>query len=326
LTYDPAALFQSVSDPSRLRLLRLLAGRELNVQELVRTTGLSQPRVSKHLAVLRDQGWITQRREGTFSWYETADPQTFAPGEDLFRLVLATASLVAEAAGDDRILSGVLAERQARRRDFFAGIAHRWDEIRQEYEHPDIRLDTLGALVDPRLRVLDIGTGTGAMLPVFDRHVALTVALDSSAAMLARAGDLSRTEGLSGIRFCNGDVSGLPFQDGTFDAINCSMVLHHVPDPAAAVAEMTRVLTEQGRIMVTGFCPHGEEWMRDELAHRWLGFSRDQLQDFFCQARLQLSGFLVRGRRVDQEGPATKDPTGKAIAWPEVFLATGRRI
>ena len=65
---DPAALFQSVSDDSRLRLLRLLHRQELNVQELVRITGLSQPRVSKHLAVLRDQGWLRQRREGTWSW------------------------------------------------------------------------------------------------------------------------------------------------------------------------------------------------------------------------------------------------------------------
>ncbi|MBM4131420.1 helix-turn-helix transcriptional regulator, partial [bacterium] len=81
---DPAALFQSISDPTRLRLLRLLARDELNVQELVRITGQSQPGVSRHLAVLRDQGWLAQRREGTWNWYRTQTPTATAAGPEPF--------------------------------------------------------------------------------------------------------------------------------------------------------------------------------------------------------------------------------------------------
>ena len=70
---DPAALFQSISDPSRLRLLRLLSSGELNVQEMVRITGLSQPRVSKHLSILK-QAWLVEcRKVGRWIYYQLSD-------------------------------------------------------------------------------------------------------------------------------------------------------------------------------------------------------------------------------------------------------------
>jgi ubiquinone/menaquinone biosynthesis C-methylase UbiE len=321
---DPAALFQSISDPTRLRLLRLLGRQELNVQEMVRTTGLSQPRVSKHLSVLKDQGWLDQRREGTWSWYRCVKPALFPGGPALFQQVMKAADQVAAADNDDEILAGVMADRQALTRDFFAGIAHRWDQIREEYEHPDIRLGTLGALVDRELRVLDIGTGTGAMLPVFGATVGMTVALDNSEAMLARAEALCRRDGLDNISLCQADVARLPFADGAFDAINCSMVLHHVVSPLAALQEMTRVVRPGGRVMVTAFCSHSQQWMREELAHHWLGFARGEVEDFFQRAGLYLENFLVRGRRSGKDavvGPSR--PGGKPLQWPDVFLATG---
>lgn len=325
-TSDPAALFQSLSDPTRLRLLRLLGRQELNVQEMVRTTGLNQPRVSKHLAILRDQGWIAPRREGTWSWYRAVKPTRFPGGAELFAQVMKVADQVAEAEADDAILAEVLAEREARTRDFFAGIAHRWDELRQEYEHPDIRLGALGALVDPRVKVLDIGTGTGAMLPVFGAVARLTVALDNSEAMLARAEALCRREGLDSVSLCNADVAALPFADGAFDAVNCSMVLHHVASPRAALAEMARVTRPGGRVMVTAFCSHDQGWMREELAHRWLGFTRLETAGFFAAAGLEMRRFLVRGRRAEPDGPVGRSGNGAgALTWPDVFLATGVR-
>jgi ArsR family transcriptional regulator len=323
-TLDPAALFQSISDSTRLRLLRLLGRHELNVQEMVRTTALSQPRVSKHLAVLREQGWIAQRREGTWSWYRAVKPGLFPGGAALFAQVMQLSDQLPEAEADDGLLAGVLAERRALSRDFFAGIAHRWDEIRHQYEHPDIRLGAVGALVDRNLKVLDIGTGTGAMLPVFGAHVGLTVAVDNSEAMLARAQDLCRREQLQGISLCNADVARLPFASGAFDAVNCSMVLHHVDSPAAAVAEMARVTQPAGKVMVTGFTRHDQDWMREELAHRWLGFEQQEVAGFFAGAGLSMEDFLVRGRRPDRDGGTGRNGASQpAWRWPDVFLATG---
>ena len=216
----------------------------------------------------------------------------------------------------------VLAERQAQARDHFAGIAHRWDDIRQEYEHPDIRLGSLAALVDPALKVLDIGTGTGAMLPVFGGAVDLVVALDNGRAMLGRAQDLCREQQLTAVRFCNADVGSLPFADGAFDAVNCSMVLHHVASPADAMAEMARVTRPGGRVMVTAFSPHDQAWMRDELAHQWLGFSETDMTAHMGAAGIRMSTYLVRSRRADA---AQGNGKNRNLKWPDVFLASGTR-
>ncbi len=323
---DPSALFHSLSDSTRLRLLRLLSRQELNVQEMVRVTGLSQPRVSKHLAILRDQGWLSQRREGTYNWYGCVPEGEFPAGPELFGQALQAAHHVAEADQDDGALEQVLGERRARDRDFFAALAHRWDDIRQEYEHPDIRLGILGSLVDPGLKVLDIGTGTGSMLPVLAGAVGVTVAVDNSAAMLARAQDLCRSRQLSGITLCKADVSALPFADGAFDAVNCAMVLQHVAKPGAAVAEMARVLGPGGRLIITGFCPHDQEWMRRELAHRWLGFDQSTLHNLLAGAGLVPRNFLVRRKISGQDAGALKPaPGGSSLEWPDVFLASATR-
>jgi ArsR family transcriptional regulator len=321
---DPAALFHSLSDASRLRLLRLLRRQELNVQEMVRVTGLSQPRVSRHLAVLRDQGWLRQRREGTWNWYRAVDPEEFAYGAELFGQAAAIADRVAEAGHDDRTLQGVLAERQRLSDDFFSGLADRWDRIRAEYEHPDISLGTVAALVDPGLRVLDIGTGTGAMLPLLGNAVRTVVALDNSAAMLDRARDLCRQEGLQGVALCNGTVETLPFRDEAFDACHSAMALHHVADPAAAIREMARVVRPGGRVMVTAFGSHDEDWMREELAHRWLGFAREEIEGMLRDAGVEPRAYLERDRRADS-ARTRRPPGGRRPRWPQVFLATGQK-
>ena len=321
-TMDPSALFHSLSDATRLRLLRLLSAQELNVQEMVRVTGLSQPRISKHLSILRDQGWLTQRREGTYSWYGAVAEGDFSAGDELFRQALRMANQVEEAQADDAALDGVLADRQARDQDFFAALAHRWDDIRQDYEHPDVRLGVLGALVEPRLRVLDIGTGTGAMLPVFSGTVGMTVAVDNSEAMLARAQDLCRREELEHITLCRADVQDLPFTDASFHAVSCAMVLQHVEDPAGAVGEMARVLLPGGTLMVTGFCPHDQGWMRRELGHCHLGFAREYLEQVFREAGLTPRKYLVRGKTSGQDATARQHtPGGQDLSWPRVFLA-----
>ena len=319
---DPSALFHSLGDPNRLRLLRLVAREELNVQELVRITGLGQPGVSRHLAVLRDQGWLVQRRDGTFSWSRLVEPGRFAHGAELFAQLLAAADRVDGAARDDGLLAGVLAARRRRSDDFFAGLAARWDGIRREYEHPDIALGAVAALVDPGLRVLDIGTGTGAMLPVFGAAAGCVVALDHSRAMLERADALRRGEQLDTVVLCSGTVAALPFADGAFDVCHSAMVLHHVEDPRAALREMARVVTPGGRVVATAFCAHDETWMREELAHRWLGFSRDRIEDLLKAAGLEPRRWLVRSRQPGPAGTRRPPAGGRRPRWPDVFLVT----
>ncbi len=312
--HDPAALFKSLSDAVRLRLLRLLAQEELNVQELVAITGLSQPRVSKHLGLLRDQGWVRQRKEGTWSWYRTCAPNDVPEADQLLAQVRRAADLLPEAAGDDRHLAAALDRRQLRTRAFFADMADRWDTIRKHYEHPDLEMGMIGALAETGVRVLDVGTGTGAVLPEFAAIGASVLALDHTLPMLIRARGMCRDEVLSGVDFCAGGVENLPLCNGSFDVVNCAMVLHHVARPARALAEMARVVRRGGRVTITSFCTHQQEWMRGELAHQWLGFSRVEMEEFFAAAGLRPVRWLQRG---------PLDGNGSGPRWPDIFLTVG---
>jgi len=70
-----AKFFRALGDPARLRLLEFLLPAEHTVSECVRHIGLSQGRVSVHLACLADCGYVQVRRSGRFAWYKVADPR-----------------------------------------------------------------------------------------------------------------------------------------------------------------------------------------------------------------------------------------------------------
>jgi ArsR family transcriptional regulator len=214
-----------------------------------------------------------------------------------------------------------------RSRDFFAGVAGRWDQIRRAYEHPDIQLGALAALVDHRISVIDIGTGTGALLPVLAEAAGQVVAVDNSLQMLDRARELCKRVGLQGVEFQRADIQALPFAPQSFDAAFCSMVLHHVGRPGLAMAEMARVVRPGGKVVVVAFTRHNLTWMREELAHQWLGFDRAETERLITQAGLQMGRYLVR-RRTLSESSDTPNPPGRKGGqwnWPDVFLAVAEK-
>ncbi len=322
---SPAPLLQAVSDETRLRLLRVLHREELNVQELVRVLELRQPTVSRHLAVLREAGWVRQRREGTWSWYRATGAGEFPGDPELRRAILAAADAMGPAATDDARLAEAVAAREARGQEFFAGVADHWDRIRAQYEHPDLHAGVLAGLVPRGLRVADVGTGTGALLPLLATAADEVIAFDASAAMLRRARRLCRDAQLHNVRCERADVTALPVADGELDAVTCSMVLHHVARPAVAIAELARVIRPGGQVVLLEFTRHNLTWMREELAHQWLGFDRDQLAGWLAAAGLAPRRWLVRRRtRTDPDlAPAASGREG--FTWPDVMLVVAER-
>jgi ArsR family transcriptional regulator len=324
---SPAETFRTLGDPTRLRLLRLLEQGELNVQEMVQILRMSQPGVSRHLKTLLEAGWLRQRREGTWSWYGLVQPEHFDGGVALHAVGLDAARCAPESAVDDAALRTVLDERERRSGEFFADIADTWDQIRPAFEHPDIQAGAVGALVPRGLAIVDIGTGTGALLPLLAATGARLTAVDASEAMLARARELCRREGLDGVRFERADIQELPFGDAVFDAAYGSMVLHHVPDPRRAIGEMVRVVKPGGLVVVMSFTRHQLGWLREELAHRWPGFAREEIEEHFAAHGLGVERFLVRGLSqltLAQES-LPHGLRGRIEDWPDVFLAVGRK-
>ena len=70
-----AKFFRAIGDPTRLLLLEFLLGGERTVSECIEHVGLSQSRVSSHLACLADCGFVTARRDGRFTRYQVTDPR-----------------------------------------------------------------------------------------------------------------------------------------------------------------------------------------------------------------------------------------------------------
>src|ERR1700733_3939654 len=112
-----------LADESRLRLCALLRERELSVTDLVRVTGISQSRVSTHLARLREGGFVRDRREGQRSFYVLAKDSLSGTARTV--LDAATSSADPTLEGDQRRLSALDAERRGALPEAFAGEMER---------------------------------------------------------------------------------------------------------------------------------------------------------------------------------------------------------
>lgn len=100
----------------------------------------------------------------------------------------------------------------------------------------------------PRELLLDVAAGTGHAARALAPGVRAAVALDMTAAMLAEGKRAADAAGLANVIFQHGDAAALPFLDESFDVVLTRHALHHMPDPARAVAEMARCLRPGGRI------------------------------------------------------------------------------
>ena len=101
-------------------------------------------------------------------------------------------------------------------------------------------------------RFLDVGCGSGAAVRRAAEVVERAVGADLSPAMIARARGLAA--GLENVEFVEADSERLPFADGAFSAVLCTTSFHHYPDPRRAAAEMARVLSPGGRLVIGDGC------------------------------------------------------------------------
>jgi ArsR family transcriptional regulator len=77
-----------------------------------------------------------------------------------------------------------------------------------------------------------------------------------------------------------GDAYAPPVERGAADLVTIHQVLHFLADPARAVTEAARLLKRGGRLLIVDFAPHRLEFLREEHAHRRLGFSDAEIADW----------------------------------------------
>jgi len=298
------AMLRAAGDPTRLRLLLLLRDAELTVSELIDIVGQSQPRVSRHLKLLGEAGLLERFKEGSWVFYRAADR---GMGSNLTRTL---AGLAGEHPADRARLAQVREARAARAAAYFKANAAEWERIRSLHApEKEVEAAILKRLPDKIENLLDLGTGTGRMLELLAPRAGRAVGIDASPDMLAIARDRLSTAHLGNAQVRLGDLFRLPFaNDAGFDAVLFHQVLHYLDDPGSAVAEAARVMAKGGHLLVADFAPHGLEFLRDDDAHRRLGFSDREVEGWFAGAGLRLA-------KVDTIAPPSGDDKLTVKVW-----------
>ncbi len=282
------AQLRAAGEPTRLRIVTLLAQGELTVSEFVQILGQSQPRVSRHLKLLADAGLVQRLPEGSWAFYRLAEPAE--GGRALVdAIIAATPQDTPELARDRARLAAAKRARAQAAAAYFADVARDWDRIRAL--HLD-EADVERAVVDaagpgPFQQMVDVGVGSGRMLELFADRIARGLGVDLSHEMLTVARDRLDQAGFAHCSVRHGDLYALPLPDASADLVTVHLVLHHLDAPGAAIAEAVRVLRPGGRLLIVDFAPHELEFLRQRHAHRRLGFADEEVAEWLVNGGLR---------------------------------------
>jgi ubiquinone/menaquinone biosynthesis C-methylase UbiE len=282
------AALKAMAEPTRLRLVVLLASGELNVKDLTGILGQSQPRISRHLKLLAEAGLVERAPEGSWVYFRLAEG---GAGGALARLILEAVDRADPILVRDRRRADALKEeREKAAQAYFQAHAGEWDRIRAlhvaEAHVEAVIAEALGA--GPFDLFLDLGTGTGRMLDLFRERYRRGLGIDLSPAMLAYARAKLEGSGPGRAHVRQGDIYDLPLADQTVGAAVMHQVLHFLSDPQRAVREAARVLAPGGRLLIVDFAPHELEFLREQFAHERLGFSTQQVGQWLADCGLEL--------------------------------------
>jgi ubiquinone/menaquinone biosynthesis C-methylase UbiE len=300
-----APIFDDLSvlaDATRSRMLLLLERHELMVTELCAVLQLPQSTVSRHLKTLADASWVSSRRDGTSRYYTLALEDREPATRRLWSLLREQVSSTPGASQDARRLKGILARRQSKSQEFFESAAGQWDKLREELFGAASHLQALPGLLDDRWTVGDLGCGTGQVADALAPFVAHVIAVDRSGEMLQAA--KRRLRDARNVEVRRGELEALPIADGELDAATLLLVLHHLPDPAAALSEASRVLRPGGRLLIADMLPHDREEYRQQMGHVWLGFADDHMQRLLEAAGFDRVRMVPLPPREDARGPS----------------------
>ena len=288
-----SALLRLLSDPTRVRLLALLEREELTVAELSSVLRLAQPRVSTHLAKLKEADLVRDRRAGVSSYYRYNGELDAREGA----LLRALKDNVDDAMlrDDERRLPGVLAKR-ARAEGWADSVA---GDMERHYS-PGRTWETLARGMTQLVEtgdVLDIASGDGVLAELLAPRARSIVCVDASPRVVEAA--RLRLKGCSNVEVRAGDMHALDFPADRFDLVLLMHALTYTEKPAAVVAEGARVLRKGGRLLAATLGRHAHRTAVEPFEHRNLGFGVDELGGFARVAGLEVVACerLTRERR-----------------------------
>lgn len=270
-----------LGDESRLRLCALLRERELSVTDLVRVTGISQSRVSTHLARLREGGFVRDRREGQHAFYGLAHDKL--PGTAKAVLEEAVSSADPTLEGDRRRLAELEAAQRGRLPESFAGEMERHYSPGRTWQSLAVGLAALLRLGD----VLDVGSGDGAAAGYLAPYCRSLTCIDTSPRMIDAAKERLRRH--PNVVAHVGDAHELPFGASSFDTAVVFHTLTYAEKPQRVLEECARVLRPGGRLVLLSLDQHEQRDVTAPFGERHTGFSPRTLRTLLSRAGLSVS-------------------------------------
>ncbi len=310
---DPKlALFSwmtALADPTRVRLLRLLARQELGVVELCDVLQLPQSTISRHLKILTDEGWMVHRRQGTSHFYRVIPDELPDAARALWTLARQQTDSWNTVRQDELRLNRLQRQKENQSQAFFAGAAQQWQQLRTQLYGEAFTHAALLALLPSEYVVADLGCGDGQAAALIAPFVRQVIGIDNSPAMLKAAQKrLGRCEN---VQLRRGELQALPIDAASCDVAFCLLVLTYVPHPEIALAEMARILKPGGKLVLVDLLPHDREDFRRQLEQHHRGFDSTELSNW-----LHAAGFAKA-----QVQPLVPEPSAKG---PALFLATAQ--
>ncbi|MGC4025412.1 MAG: metalloregulator ArsR/SmtB family transcription factor [Mesorhizobium sp.] len=279
---------KAAAESSRMRILALLSQGDLTVSDLTEILNQSQPRVSRHLRLLLEASLIDRYQEGSWAFFRLTDAE--ADRAFVKSLIERIDLNDVQIQRDLERLADVKRRRQDTARAYFSEHAESWDQLRSLHA-PDKAVEAaLLKLIGKRpfQSMLDLGTGTGRLLEILAPYYTRGVGIDLSREMLSVARANLDRAGVTHAQVRQGDIFAAQIERNAFDLVTMHQVLHYLDDPARAIREAGRMLRPGGRLLVVDFAPHSLEILRDQHAHQRLGFSDQQMREWFEAAELKL--------------------------------------
>jgi ArsR family transcriptional regulator len=282
---------QSLSDMTRVRLLRLLERQDLTVAELCSILQTPQSTISRHLKLLVDDEWINSRRDGTSHWYRMRLADLDPGQRRLWNLVREQGIHSDQWRLDDDRLAEALLARRSRSQTFFSSAVKDWDRLRSDLYGGRLDGWALAAMMSGDSIVGDLGCGTGVLSQMIAPWARKVIAVDSSAAMLQAA--RKRLKGITTVDLRHGELTNLPVDKQT----------------ERVFREVARATQPGGKLVIADMRSHRRSEYREQLGHTWLGFQEKQIRDWLLES----------GWRPQRWQPLPADPKDKS---PGLFVMT----
>jgi len=276
-----ARLLKALGDETRMRILNLLAQEELSGTDLMEILNVGQSRISTHLALLKEVGVVSDRRAGRRSFYSISPGAAASFWEKTRSENKRSPEFLADSAG----LEALQERRKSDSRAYFDRVASSFgDQLLpgRTWEGLCRAILTLA----PRARYCDLGIGDGLLTLMLAQQAKQVTAIDLSEAMLEQLSARAKKQGIHNITTIKGDIQDLPLPDASHDVVVASQALHFAESPDLCLSEARRILVPGGRLLVIDLLAHTEEWVREKLHHRLLGFTENDLDEL-----IRVTGF-----------------------------------